>query len=548
MGIFINMIISKSVTREEWEKVYEETLLLVKKFPFAEKRKIKIHDVDTICLVPTEERETTYRWNREKTQIGWNTVGDYTYMRTAENYYLPRNLVGDNKVEPEAGDAIFGALPAYLPYDWNDEKFNHVYQEWGAKTQGEPYHMYLLAIACLIEARLGTKAFTYGDITRGQCKKAVEIANEYLESPIEMPDRCDVKRSLKRVSQLPLSENEQLDVFEKFYLGTKDAAFGAYIRQSFSNEAIEAFWKQEFAGYKLGTIGFNDCFYNYMLWGFDLERLCGYVSFQDGEGNLKYDIFIKCVMDDKFHLVDKNCEDALKIDQEEEHPYGIWTLMAQFAFSGAKNKKVNRYIPIKEIRSALNAGIGDKCNVDEIIDAYLAKEAEQMKINIMDEDVSDEDFDMAIRQDPADAFHQVMEKTRENGLEKLEKYDINDYDDMIFYEKGDTMRPVLMKSLGGSRKFLDTALEEEEFSELMEEDSRRRCEWLIEQNRYFLMRDKDWEKIFADIEENKESFGRYYPLFRVRIESDGLMDMSIALLINDDLYAYSKELAEQEEE
>ena len=110
------------------------------------------------------------------------------------------------------------------------------------------------------------------------------------------------------------------------------------------------------------------------------------------------------------------------------------------------------------------------------------------------------------------------------------------------------MRPVLMKSLGGSRKFLDTALEEEEFSELMEEDSRRRCEWLIEQNRYFLMRDKDWEKIFADIEENKESFGRYYPLFRVRIESDGLMDMSIALLINDDLYAYSKELAEQEEE
>ena len=69
-----------------------------------------------------------------------------------------------------------------------------------------------------------------------------------------------------------------------------------------------------------------------------------------------------------------------------------------------------------------------------------------------------------------------------------------------------------------------------------------------EQNRYFLMRDKDWEKIFADIEDNKESFGRYYPLFRVRIESDGLMDMSIALLINDDLYAYSKELAEQEEE
>ena len=85
---------------------------------------------------------------------------------------------------------------------------------------------YLLAIACLIEARLGTKAFTYGDITRGQCKKAVEIANEYLESPIEMPDRCDVKRFLKRVSQLPLSENEQLDVYEKSILALRMLRLG----------------------------------------------------------------------------------------------------------------------------------------------------------------------------------------------------------------------------------------------------------------------------------------------------------------------------------
>lgn len=37
MGIFINMIISKSVTREEWEKVYEETLLLVKNVNFLKK-------------------------------------------------------------------------------------------------------------------------------------------------------------------------------------------------------------------------------------------------------------------------------------------------------------------------------------------------------------------------------------------------------------------------------------------------------------------------------------------------------------------------------
>lgn len=60
-----------------------------------------------------------------------------------------------------------GALPAYMDYDWEEERFGCTY--WGAKTQGEPYHMYLLAIACLMEDRLGEKAFIYGDITQGQC-------------------------------------------------------------------------------------------------------------------------------------------------------------------------------------------------------------------------------------------------------------------------------------------------------------------------------------------------------------------------------------------
>ena len=34
----------------------------------------------------------------------------------------------------------------------------------GRKSQGMPYHIDLLAIATLIEARLGRKAFTYDDI------------------------------------------------------------------------------------------------------------------------------------------------------------------------------------------------------------------------------------------------------------------------------------------------------------------------------------------------------------------------------------------------
>ena len=53
MGVFIKLSISKSVTKEEWSKVYEETLQLIKYFPLAECEIVKIHGVDTMCLVKT---------------------------------------------------------------------------------------------------------------------------------------------------------------------------------------------------------------------------------------------------------------------------------------------------------------------------------------------------------------------------------------------------------------------------------------------------------------------------------------------------------------
>jgi hypothetical protein len=199
MGIFINLEISKSVTKPEWEAVYEETLQLIKNLPLAERRQVDIHGVDTVCLVKTEEHEFSFSRSRCRKKIGWTADGDLETLKVAEKYFLPRDLIGDDAIEEDAGDAMLGACPAYLNYDWKDERFTHVYSEWGAKTQGEPYHLYLLAVACLIEARLGTKAFVYGDITRGQCKTAVEIANEFLDHKIEMPDRCYADRLMRRV-------------------------------------------------------------------------------------------------------------------------------------------------------------------------------------------------------------------------------------------------------------------------------------------------------------------------------------------------------------
>lgn len=549
MGIFIHLNISKSVTKKEWEKIYNETLFLIDKLPLAEKITKNIHGIDTICLVRTKERTEKYGWIREETRTGWFADGDYNWMNTAEDYFLSRDLVKEDEIDPRAGDAILCYLAAHcLGYRWKDDICSHTYGIWGGKTQGEVYHMYLLAIACLIEARLGEKAFVYGDITRGQCRKAVEIANKYLENPIEMPDRCYMDRLFDRISKLPLSLEEKYRLFDSAYLGSKDGEYGDFVRKVFSEGTISTCWKKKLTEYEIGTSGFSSFFREYMTQGFGLEELCGYVKLQDKDGQDIHRKFVMRIMDAKMHIREKNCEDPLSIDPEAAGTYSIWTLFAQFGFAGARNKKIDRYIPIDEIRKALRAGMSQYVDIDQIIDEYLEKEAQQIEINLEEAKKSEESFEQAVEQDASEVFNQIMDKKREEFEKDQEKYDIGEAEKLKFFEKDDTIRTGLAEALGKSRKFLDSILEEKEYKEWKEKSAHEKCEWLVESNKYILIRDKDWEKIFTDIENNGDSFGRYYSIMRVKMDSDSLVDMCSALMINDDLYDYSKTLAEQLEE
>ena len=547
MGIFIDLDISKSITKKEWEDVYNETLMLIEKLPLAERRKVDIHGVDTICLVKTAEHSFPPNWGHCEEKIGWAADGDIDTLKTAEEYFLPRDIIGDDEVDENAGDAMLGACLSYLNYDWNDHRFTHTYSKWGNKTQGEPYHIYLLAIACLIESRLGTKAFIYGDITRGQCKKAVEIANEFLENKIDIPDRCCVDRLMKRINVLDFSEKEKIDLFEAFYLGTKDASFGETLKNFFSKKSLDDYWKNRFKDSKIGTIGFDELISEYLLWGFEIDKLCKYVNYKNDE-NTNYEEFVKRIMDAKLHLKDKNCVDPLKINQEEEHPYSIWTLFAQVGFAGAQNKKVDRYVPIEDIRVALRKGLAGKIDVDLVIDEYLKAESDQIKINLKGKNVTQEQVEQAAKQDVAETFGQLMDRKIEELSELYEKYDINDLDDLMGYETGDTVRPGLAKSLGVSRKNLDEILNEPKFTELLGKSASEKYRWIIDHNRYILIRKTDWEQVYKNLEESPDSFARYYSLIRVDSGKNDIYKMTSALMINDELYQYTKELAETTKE
>ena len=541
MGIFIHMNISKSVTKDEWQKVYEETLLLVKAFPLAESRKVYCKGIETICLVPTEEREDFYGWNYNKKRVGWFADGDYETMHTAEDYALFRNLVCEEEIDENAGDAILGVLSDYMN-DYNKALSDNVYCLWGNKTQGEPYHMYLLAIACLIESRLNEKAFIYGDITRGQCKKAVELANQYLNNPIEIPARCDVWRFHERISKLPIGKKAQYEAFVQLYMGTKDAEFGAYIRSVYPEEIYMEYWKEEFDYYPIGTLGFDRIINEYLLCGFGLKELCSLVNYLDKEEKPQYQKFVERILDANLHIKEKNCEDMLKINQEEEEPYSIYTLFAQFAFAGAENKKVDRYIPIEEIKSILTDTLGDKCNVEFIIDEYLQREKNEI---VLSAESSETEFKALCEQDASEALKQMMDIKKQALCEDRRKYTITVCEDFIYYRAGDSIEPHLEAALHNSFAFYNGLVAEERFHLLMKKSAKERCEWLAEQNKYLLIRKTDWEKIFTDIEKNDLTFARYYPMVRVKMETNKLVYMVMSFVLNDELYQYCKSVCQE---
>ena len=517
MGIFIHLNISNTIKAEEWERAYEKSLELVKRMPFMEKKEKECYGAKLICATKTVEKE---RYGR----LGWHTIGDSISLKWAENYFLPRNIL--ERKEPDASgkeyiDPYMSILPAYSDFSFEDERCDKVIELWGNKTQAEPYHFYLLAVACMLEQELPGKVAIYGDITRGQCKRAAQIASDLLGEEIELPDRCDLQRLYRRVREMPLQEGEVVNSFLALHLGKQEEEFGEFIRKNFSSEELQAYWESVFEYSNIATYGFSDRLKKYLLWGFSVADLNKYVQFHDEEGNSLEEKFVKAVLDTEVFLEEKDCEDVLEIDQEKEGSYSIYTLLAQFMFAGAKNHRVNRYIPLEDLIKELTECVGDDCDISRIVAEYME---ERERNNTED--------------NPTDMLNTHIHKMCDKEMTSREKYDITDAEQLMWFENGKTIDESLNKWILGSFAFYRTTLEEENYKKLLQEGSSKAIRFLIEQNRSLLFMEESWEEIFHEIEENITTLERYYPMVRMELSTDDQLQLIQAFVLNDEFYEY----------
>ena len=188
-----------------------------------------------------------------------------------------------------------------------------------------------------------------------------------------------------------------------------------------------------------------------------------------------------------------------------------------------------------ELKVILKEAFGKKCNVDEILENYLAEEQKPEAEN------SDE-------KDAGMLFNRKMDEVHAFRCEEREKFDIVDMEDLEGFEEGDTLEPRLERAVKESFTFYNGATEEADFIELMNGDHYGRCQFLVNNNQRLLLRESDWLHIFDKLEKDKSSYKRYYPMVRVIANGD-LQNMVRAFVLNDEFYNYCniliKEVAEE---
>ena len=503
MGICISISVSSRVTQEKWEKVYEEALFLAQKLDLASRETVEIHGRAVTCLVPT--RESTWDGMR-----GFWVKADYANGTGAESFFFPRELRMNRKEDDGTDILVHHALNIGLldiPYPVGSSR-----NIWGDKTQGYTYHYGLLAVGCLVEDRLFKDACVSGDITAGQCREAVRRANQHLSCPIQVPCRCDKDRFLKRISALPLSEESKIRLAKGLYLGRPDQAYGDALRECFSKEALLGYWRDELRRFPMNQLGFRWKLQGYLSLGFGIRELCSLVSFSGKEGNSSYEKFLRLLLDAKLHVKERDFCDELAPDPEAPQLVGIETFVVNAFMTAVNNPKAKRYIPLEELKTILREELGTMCDTDQLIDTILSKE------------------------EPGTAKELSSHAKKEEEAQGEEHYDIQREEDLFRYRPGDTILPSLEVRLCKIMAIKDLVEENPDYKNLEASSVKEKLDSIARVSRIVpCFRDKDWEKIFLEVEKKPETFLRYLG-FGCVMPSPEYTPLVIALLYNDALY------------
>lgn len=522
MGIMIFLdIMPHHIQEAEWEKVYEETLDLINAFPFLDN---VFDDVSYDCNWKYTERTREREIRFANDQIGWHTFGDEESMKTAESFFLVRDLNYYRKKSSRNGncdDILFSKIDNYPGINEHLDYFNvNEVTVFDSKTQGEPFHIPMLAIACLIESRFPKYAIVSGDIPIGQMKHAIDWANSILKHPISLTERADNEKLLERVNAEVKDDAAALEAFMSLQMQDHSFELGTLIRREFRPETIQAYYISHFRDYKVGTLGFSTQLSNYISLGFHIADACKICVLIPNGCNYDAEQFAKAVLSLGWEINFKNTNDQLSSrinSPSSSQPETVYSLFGKMMFQMAGiQEPAKSNLSYEEVAAILREHLEELCDIDSLLDNKITKEIEEAD--------SDTLFEKLLKE---------LEDEKKAQQTEMAKYTITDIDDLIVWKVGHTIHPALEKSIAKVNNFVEQMLEDDEksFTAFQEKSKKDKMRTLIQYNKYFYIHKKAWDGLSENIHD---------PLFTnkifgiMRIDASGLnMNKLCKALVNN---------------
>ncbi len=266
MGLSIRITINPDdITAEQWAAVYDESLLLLAKFPAPLMRLVEETRHGQKCYVYTPDIVE----GRGTSDENWRISGDLVSYQHGETFDLHRKQM--REFQERRNDDDRDVL-------WVDEEDLHYptgngFQRFGGKTQGYPYHLAVLAVAILLESRFPQRAFVFGDIERFQVEQMVKWANAVLDTPVVEPVCFDGERLYHRLTALYPDPTQVITRFKALFLGT-EAEELAWLLRLADESAVSHDLKRDLRDYQsLNQIGAIKLIATFLSVTQDLPRL-----------------------------------------------------------------------------------------------------------------------------------------------------------------------------------------------------------------------------------------------------------------------------------
>lgn len=522
MGIFLNLTACpQRIPEDQWERTYEEALRIVDRSDF----------LDRVFLERNGRRYAAARKTAERDfpedGPGICVCGTMASGFDMEEFCLFRRKPRCRDTDkPDTGADIL--FEDWYPEDPDIPTPTGTCWIWGAKTQGRPGHIPLLAIACLFADRFPEAVRIGGDITAGQCRAAVRLANQYLARPIQIPVTCWAEALLQRLRRTNIPVRKQVEAFFQLYLGRLTPEVGNVLKEGFPEGELYRYFRDQVVSGTERRADFERAVRDYLLLDLIPVDLLKMLT-QDQLGpQLPLEEILSHLFVCRVHipLDQKNCTDPLGLDAavegDEESPHEIEALMGRvfFAMNAGRNRNLPVYLPLDAIRVACHQ-VFPNTDTDALIDRLLAKPTE------------DERQKRVYGDDDTALINQLGKKAEEHW-NQVSAYDLREPNDLRRWRPGLTIESHLEDGLLEIIKRVKAFSVEREYREFLGLDQAERENYFIRRNRYVLIYVNVWEYIFDRIMDNQYIY-RFFLLFSVDCSHKNIHDIMSSLLTNPPL-------------